>query len=117
MSCQRSQSVQLLGDERVVLRDERPRPLLEGRAVLLGPPVGELPVAVEARALVVEAVPDLVPDDRADRTVVRGRIAFCREERRLQDRGREHDLVEPGVVVRVHRLRRHEPFVAVDRMP
>src|SRR5690606_26953015 len=55
------------GLERVVLRDERAGPLLERRAVLVGPPVDEATLAVVLRALVVEAVADLVADDGADR--------------------------------------------------
>ena len=45
-------------------------------------------------ALVVEAVPDLVADDRADRAVVGRGVALGVEERVLQDRRGEHDLVE-----------------------
>ena len=80
--------------ERVVLRDEGRRALLERGAVGLGPPVGEPAVAVVLRALVVEAVADLVADDGADRAVVGGGVALVVEERVLQDRRGEHDLVE-----------------------
>ena len=74
-----------------------------------------LPDAVVLRALVVEAVADLVADDRADAAVVLGRLGVRREERLLQDAGREADLVGAGVVVGVDGLRQHEPLVAVDR--
>jgi hypothetical protein len=80
-----------------------------------GPPVGDVAVAVVLRALVVEAVADLVADDRADAAVVGGVVGLGVEERRLQDRGREHDLVHPRVVVGVDRLRGHQPLVVVDR--
>ncbi len=60
-------------------------------------------------------MPDLVADHRADRAIVCRRIPVRVEERELQDRGGEHDLVEPGVVVGVDGLRCHEPLVAVDR--
>ena len=89
---------------------------LELGAVLRLPPVGEVAVAVVLAALVVEAVPDLVPDHRADPAVVRGVVGLGVEERRLQDRGREHDLVHARVVVGVDRLRGHQPLVAVDRL-
>ena len=72
--------------EAVVLRDQRLRLHLEGRLVVGGPPVVEVAVAVVLRALVVEAVADLVADDRADAAVVLGRVGVGREERRLQDR-------------------------------
>ena len=51
------------------------------------------------RALVVEAVRDLVPDDRADRPVVDRRRVAAVEERRLQDARREgcdHSTGEQG---------------------
>ena len=90
--------------------------LLELLAVGVGPPVVQVAVAVVLRALVVEAVADLVADDRADAAVVDRVVGVEVEERRLQDRGREDDLVHPRVVVGVDRLGRHEPLVAVDRL-
>src|SRR6478735_7274034 len=50
--------------ELVELRDEGVGARLEGGPVLVGPPVTQRARAVELRALVVEAVADLVPDDR-----------------------------------------------------
>ena len=58
------------GLKRVELLDEQLRALLELGFVGRLPPVAQLAVAVEAAALVVEAVADLVADDRADRAVV-----------------------------------------------
>src|SRR4051794_21082849 len=60
--------------EAVVLLDQRLRLHLEGRLVGGGPPVVEVARAVVLRALVVEAVPDLVADDRADAAVVLRRV-------------------------------------------
>ena len=98
----------------VVLINERLRALLESATVRRLPPVVQLSAAVELRTLVVETVTDLVSDDRADPAVVGGLVASGVEERRLQDRGREDDFVEAGVVVGVHRLGGHEPLVTVD---
>ena len=103
------------GSKRVVLLDQRLGLHLEGRLVVGGPPVVEVAGAVVLRALVVEAVADLVADDRADAAVVLGRVGVGAEERLLQDAGREADLVGAGVVVGVDGLRQHEPLVAVDR--
>ena len=88
---------------------------LERGLVVRRPPVVEVAGAVVLRALVVEAVADLVADDRADAAVVLGRLGVRGEERLLQDAGREADLVGAGVVVGVDGLRQHEPLVAVDR--
>ncbi len=68
------------------------------------------------RSLVVETVADLVSDHRADAAVVRGVLGIRVEERRLQNRGREHDHVHGRLIVGVHRLRIHQPFVLVDRL-
>ena len=38
------------------------------------------------------------------------------EERRLKDTGREADFIGRRVIVSVHRLRSHVPFVTVDRL-
>ena len=101
--------------ECVVLLDEGVRALFEGGAVLIRPPVRQVSLPVVARALVVEAVPDLVADDRADRAEVHRVVGLGVEERRLKDRGGENDLVLGGVVVGVDRLGGHVPLVAVHR--
>ena len=100
----------------VVLRGQLRAERLELRAILLSPPHAQVAVAVVLRAGVVEAVADLVADHRADATVVGGVVGLGIEERRLQDRGREDDLVHLRVVVGVDRLRGHEPFLAIDRL-
>src|SRR5690606_25589605 len=89
---------------------------LELAAVLVGPPVGHVAGGIELAALVVVAVQHLVADHRADAAVVEGVVGVGIEERRLQDGGREDDLVGGGAVVGVHRLRAHAPFAAVDRL-
>ena len=102
--------------EAAVLLDQHLGARLELLAVGVGPPVDHVAVAVGLRALVVEAVADLVADHRADAAVVDRVVGFEVEERGLEDRGREDDLVHPGVVVGVDRLRGHAPLVAVDRL-
>src|SRR5665213_1800356 len=104
-----------LGCERVELIDQRLRALFESGAVRRFPPIGEFPRSVELRTLVVETMADLVTDHRADGAVVGGLVALRVEEGRLEDRGREDDLIESGVVVGVDHLGRHEPLVAIDR--
>ena len=89
---------------------------LELVVVLGRPPVAEVPVAVELPAAVVEAVADLVADHRADGAVVRGVVRLHVEVRRLQERGREHDLVVGRQVIGIDRLRRHEPLGRVLRL-
>src|SRR5699024_7088449 len=71
------------------LLDERIAPLLEGHPVGLGPPLPEVALPVEGRPGIIEAVPDLVTDDRTDPAVVVGVLALRVEEGRLEDRGRE----------------------------
>ena len=61
--------------------------------VVRRPPVGQRARAVELAALVVEAVGHLVADHRADAAVVDRHVGVRVEERRLQDGGREDDLV------------------------
>ena len=55
-------------------------------------------------------------DDHADGAVVHGVVGVHRERGRLQDPGREHDLVEQRVVIRVGGRRRHAPAAAVHRL-
>src|SRR6478752_5708994 len=75
------------------LLDESLRQRVEPLAVGLRPPVAQATGAVVARTLVIEAVTELVADHGADAAVVDGVVGLEVEERRLQDRGREDDLV------------------------
>ena len=56
---------------------------------------------------------DLVADYRADRAEVLRGVSVRVEERRLQDRGGEGDVVDHRVVKRVDRLRGRHPFLPV----
>ena len=104
------------GDVVVVLFDQCLCARTEFGAVVVGPPVHQVAVAVVLGALVVETVPDLVADDRADTAVVGGVVGLGVEERRLQNRCGKDDFVHARVVVGVDGLRRHEPLVAVHRV-
>ena len=55
-------------------------------------------------------------DYGADAAVVHGVLGLRIEERGLQNGGWEHDDITGGLVVRVHRLRVHEPFALVHRL-
>ena len=84
--------------------------------ILRRPPVGHIPVLVEESALVVESVGHLVTDHDSDSAVVDGVVRVSVEERRLEDRRREADLVRRRVIVGVDCLRRHSPFGLVGRL-
>ncbi len=102
------------GHQRLVLGDQGLRALLESCAVSIRPPIVELARAVIATALIVESVTDLVADHGADSAVIGRGVAGGVEERVLQDRGGEDDLVHRRVVVGVDHLRRHVPLIAID---
>ena len=89
---------------------------IESSFVLSRPPVDHVTVLVELTALIVKAVGHLVSDDYTDSTVVEGIVSAHVEERILENTGREADLVGRGVVVRVHGLRIHVPFLLIHRL-
>src|SRR5687768_242710 len=101
-------SIVLVGDQR--------RPLLELLEVLGAPPVLEVPLSVELRALVVEAVTHLVTDHASHPTVVHGIVRRWREERRLQDSRGEDNFVQLRIVVRIDGRRSHPPLSPVERL-
>ena len=86
--------VRVAGDDvaRILIRDAA-RALFERRAVGRGPPVAQVALGVVLPSLIVEAVGQLVADDRPDGAVVGGGVAARPVERRLQDPGREVDVV------------------------
>ena len=59
---------------------------------------------------------DLMSDDRANAAVVDCVVGFRIEERRLQNRGRKHDLVHLRVVIGIDCLRGHLPLFPIDRL-
>ncbi|SKU72969.1 Uncharacterised protein [Mycobacteroides abscessus subsp. abscessus] len=105
---------ELAGDELVVLLDQCLGANPEFVTVGVGPPVDQVAVAVVLGTLIIEAMADLMSDDGSDPTVVGGVVGIRVEEWGLQNRRGKDDFVHARVVVRIHRLRSHEPFVAID---
>lgn len=60
----------------VVLLDQRFGAGGELGAIVVGPPIDQIAVAVVFGALIVETVPDLVPDHRPDPAVVGGLVGL-----------------------------------------
>src|SRR4051812_21373059 len=85
--------------------------------VLRGPPVRQPACCVELAALVVEAVTDLVADDRANRTIPRGGARLRVVERWIEDCGREVQRILNRQVDRVDRLRIEPPLAAIRGLP
>ena len=82
-------------------------------AILGRPPIAQVALAVELRALIVEAVGDFVADDGAHAAVVHGVVRFRIVEGRLHDARGKHDFIHAAAVVGVDGRRRHAPFRAV----
>ena len=100
--------------ELAVLVGHAIRARLEILQILGREPVAQIALRVVLRALIVEAVRHLVADDRADAAVVVGVVRVRIEERRLQDAGREGDVVLRRVVAGVDRRRREDaPLVRI----
>ena len=103
--------------ELAVLIGHAIRARLEILQILGRQPVAQIALRVVLRALIVEAVRHLVADDRADAAVVVGVVRVRIEERRLQDAGREGDVVLRRVVAGVDRRRREAaPLVRIVGM-
>src|SRR3546814_14426593 len=70
-------------------------------------------IGINLAPLVIEAMADLVPNDRPDRPIVDGVVDTLAKIGRLQYASREHDLVFEEPVIAVALLRVHRPFLAV----
>ncbi len=86
------------------------------REIVRRPPTREAPLGIELRPLVVEAVADLMADDRADRAEVRRRRRARVEVGRRQNPRGEIDRVADRHVHGVDHLRQHRPRAAIDRL-
>ena len=90
--------------------------LRERRAVFLRPPGLQVSIAIELGTLVVEAMPDLVANDGADRSEIPGRVGVHIEKRWAQDRSGEGDVIHHRVVERVDGLWGGEPRLRIRRL-
>ncbi len=102
------------GSVSCILIDQARGAPIELGPILVRPPVSKPAVAVEATALVIKRMADLVADYRADCAVVHRVIRFYVEKRRLQDGRREDDFIARQAVIGVDALWRKGPFLAVD---
>src|SRR6185312_4282192 len=99
------------------LRGKRFAGGLETFEVSFGKPVHQSAPRVKLTADVIKAMADFVPDDNSLRSVIAGRIAMGLEKRRLQPRRRKVQRVLQGKIDSVDGLRRHPPFVGINRLP
>lgn len=67
---------------------------LEGRLVLVGLPVAHHSVPIKSTSLIIESMPDLVPDNSTNTPIVDGILGGQVEEGWLQYGGGEHNFVE-----------------------
>src|SRR3989344_951669 len=89
---------------------------LKALTIFRSPPFAEISFIVIFGAVVIKAVRYLVPDDSTNGAVIDTRIKIWPEVGRLEDGGREGDLVCSRIIVGVYCLRIHMPFAAVHRL-
>ena len=88
--------------------------LLELLGIRCRPPVFEVAVLIELTSLIIEAVSHLMADHNPYCPVVESVIGIHIEERILKNPRRKANLVRGGIIVSIHGLRRHIPFVPID---
>ena len=82
--------------------------------IISSPPVAQVADRIRLAARVVKAVANFVADDGNDAAVIYRIVRSGIEERWLQNRCGKYNFIEPRVVIRVHRLRRHAPLFTVN---
>jgi len=100
----------------IVLRRQPHAGRAEARQIGLAPPVAEAPVGVELRALIIEAVTDLVANRGANVAEIERRWIMRVKKRRLEDTRRKIQGVHRWQVYGVYGLRRHHPLGPIDRL-
>ena len=101
---------------RVVLVDQCLPGSLEMSKIGGGPPVAKAAVSVERCAQIVEAVANLVPNNRSNRTIFGGSVGIRVIEALFEDRCREVQSILQRQIHRVYGLGRHPPFAFVNRL-
>ena len=82
--------------------------------VALCPPVLDIAILVKLASLIVKSMGHLVSDGSANAAIVVGFVSGRDKKWRLQDAGREANLIGGGIVVGVDGLWGHEPLGLVD---
>src|SRR5579883_2136379 len=103
------------GEVAVVLFHQTVGALLERLGVCFGPPVAKISFGVELAALIVEAMGQLMADDRANCAVIYGVVHFVVIKRRLKNSGGEIHVVFLSVVIGVDGGLGHLPIGLVHR--
>ena len=103
-------------DKRAVFIGNAGCALVKFVAVRLCPPVFKVAFRIELAALVVKAMRKFMANHYADAAKIHGIIRIFIEERRLQNAGREINVIVWRAVIGVHGWRRHAPLFLVQRL-
>ena len=87
--------------------------LCEALSIFVTPPLTQVTFFVVLSTLIVESVCHLMSDNYTDSPIIESIVGLHIEEWWLQNACREANLIGRGVVISIHRLWGHEPFVVV----
>ena len=89
------------------------RALLKACTVFLCPPINQVAILVKLTTLVIKAVGHLMANHYTNRTIVKRVVRVHIKEWILQNTRREADFVGSRIVICVHRLWGHKPFIFI----
>src|SRR6185312_16434395 len=101
--------------ERAVFIGHATDALLKFLAVFSGPPVTQIAFGIKLASLIVKPMSKLMANDQANSAHVDSIIHLAIKEWRLQNAGREDNLIVAAAVISIHGGRRHAPFQLVHR--
>ena len=88
--------------------------LIEALSISSGPPILQVTAGIILATLIVETVSHLMTNHYTDSTIVECRVSLGIEEWILKDTCREADLIGSRIIVGIHSLWSHIPFISVD---
>src|SRR5215813_11145056 len=100
----------------VVLLRERFPCGLEVIEILFRPPIRKPSLSIKLTALIIEAVTDFMPDDRAHRSIVICSVRSRIEIWRLKNGSGEVQRILQRQIDGIDGLRRHPPFILINRL-
>src|SRR5690606_36973533 len=90
---------------------------LEIFQILFLPPVLQIAIRIIPAALIIKTVGNLVADHCAYAAIIHSSICLVVVKRRLQNPGRENNLVPSRIIVSIDRLRGHKPLILINGFP
>ena len=84
--------------------------------ILFGPPVCHITILIIMASLIIKSVCHLMSNHHTDSSIIEGIIGLRVKEWILKNTCRETNLICRRIIISIHRLWGHQPFILINRL-